>query len=60
MTTYGYARSIPWQGRRNRHPAESAVHLSGAGVAAAHILQDIITGTVMQRPGLNAVRLEMS
>ena len=25
MTTYGYARSIPWQGRRNRHPAESAV-----------------------------------
>ena len=46
---------IPWQGRRNRHPAESAVHLTGAGVDAAHIRQDIITGTVMQTPGLNSL-----
>ena len=29
------------------------MRLTGAGVAAAHIHQDIITGTVMQRPGLD-------
>ena len=44
---------IPRQGRRNRHPAESAAALTGAGVDAVHIHQDIITGTVIQRPGLN-------
>ena len=44
-----------WQGRRNRHPAESAVYLTGAGVDAAHIRQDIITETVMQRPELNGL-----
>ena len=46
---------IPRQGRRKRHPAESAVRLTGAGVDAYHIHQDIITGTVFQRPGLNGL-----
>ena len=31
------------------------MRLTGAGVDAAHIHQDIITGTVMQRPGLNGL-----
>ena len=31
------------------------MRLTGAGVDAAHIYQDIITGTVMQRPGLNGL-----
>ena len=31
------------------------LRLAGAGVAAAHIHQDIITGTVMQRPGLDGL-----
>ena len=31
------------------------MRLAGAGVAAAHIHQDIITGTVMQRPGLDGL-----
>ena len=48
---------FPRQRRRNRHPAEStaALRLTGAGVDAAHIHQDIITGTVFQRPGLNGL-----
>ena len=29
------------------------MRLTGAGIDAAHIHQDIITGTVMQRPGLD-------
>ena len=47
---------IPRQGRWNRHTAESAdARLTGAGFDAANIQQDIITGTVMQRPGLNGL-----
>ena len=31
------------------------MRLTGAAVAADHIHQDIITGTVMQRPGLDGL-----
>ena len=51
MVTPAYPAAGTW----NRHPAESAAALTGAGVDAAHIHQDIITGTVMQRPGLNGL-----
>ena len=31
------------------------MRITGAGIAAVHIHQDIITGIVMQRPGLDAL-----
>ena len=54
MTVYGYARVS-----RSRYDGTDTLQnqrmrLIGAGVAA-HIHQDIITGTVMRRPGLNGV-----
>ena len=56
MTVYGYARVSRGREDVNRHTAESAdARLTGAGFDAANIQQDIITGTVFQRPGLNGL-----
>ena len=53
MTAYGYARVS--RGRDDGTDAlqNQRMRLTGAGVNADHINQEIITRTVMQRPGLN-------
>ena len=55
MAAYGYARAS--RGRDDGTDAlqNQRMRLTGAGVNADHIHQDIITGTVMQRPGLNGL-----
>ena len=55
MTAYGYARVS--RGRDDGTDAlqNQRMRLTGAGVNADHIHQDIITRTVMQRPGLNGL-----
>ena len=53
MTTYGYARVSRGRNDGTDTLQNQRLRLSGAGVDADHIYQDIITGTVMQRPGLN-------
>ena len=55
MTAYGYARVS--RGRDDGTDAlqNQRMRLTGAGVNAVRIHQDIITGTVFQRPGLNGL-----
>ena len=55
MTTCGYARVSRGRDDGTDTLQNQRLRLTGAGVAAAHIHQDIITGTVMQRPGLNGL-----
>ena len=53
MAVYGYARVSRGREDGTYTLQNQRMRLTGAGVDAAHIHQDIITGTVMQRPGLN-------
>ena len=55
MTAYGYARVS--RGRDDGTDAlqNQRMRLTGAGFNAVRIHQDIITGTVFQRPGLNGL-----
>ena len=55
MTAYGYARVS--RGRDDGTDAlqNQWMRLTGAGFNAVRIHQDIITGTVFQRPGLNGL-----
>ena len=55
MTTYGYARVSRGQVDGTETLQNQRVRLTGAGVDAANIHQDIITGTVIRRPGLNGL-----
>ena len=55
MTTHGYARVSRGRDDGTDTLQNKRVRLTGAGVDAGHIHQDIITGTVMQRPCLNAL-----
>ena len=55
MTVYGYARVARGRDDGTDTLQSQRMRLTGAGVDAAHIHQDIITGTVMQRPGLNGL-----
>ena len=55
MTVYGYARVSRGRDDGTGTLQNQRLRLTGAGVDAAHIHQDIITGTVMQRPGLNGL-----
>ena len=50
-TVCGYARVSRGRDGGTDTLQNQRMRLTGAGVAAAHIHQDIITGTVMQRPG---------
>ena len=53
MTVYGYARVAC--GRDDGTDPLQNQRLRLTGVDASHIHQDIITGTVFQRPGLNGL-----
>ena len=53
MTVYGYARVARGRDYGTDTLQNQRMRLTGAGIDAAHIHQDIITGTVFQRPGLN-------
>ena len=53
MTVYGYARVSRGRDDGTDTLQNQRMRLAGADVDAGHIYQDIITGTVMQRPGLN-------
>ena len=53
MTIYGYARVSRGRDEGTGTLQNQWLRLTGAGVDASHIHQHIITGTVMQRPGLN-------
>ena len=53
MTVYGYARVSRGRDDGTGTLQNQRMRLIGAGVDAAHIHQDITTGTVFQRPGLN-------
>ena len=55
MTVYGYARVSRGRDDGTDTLQNQRLRLTGAGVDAAHIHQDIITGTVFQRPGLNGL-----
>ena len=55
MTTYGYARVSRGQVDGTETLQNQRVRLTGTGVDAANIHQDIITGTVIRRPGLNGL-----
>ena len=55
MTTYGYARVSRGQVDGTETLQNQRVRLTGAGVDAANIHQDVITGTVIRRPGLNGL-----
>ena len=59
MPAYGYARIFRGRGDGTDMLQNQRMRLTGAGVAAAHIHEDIIMGTVMQRPGLSGL-LEVS
>ena len=52
MTVYGYARVSRGRDDGTDTLQNQRMRLAGADVDADHIYQDIITGTVMQRPGL--------
>ena len=52
---YGYARVSRGRDGGTDTLQNQRMRLTGAGVAAAHIHQDIITGTAMQRPGLDGL-----
>ena len=53
MTVYGYARVSRGRDDGTDTLQNQRMRLAGADVDVGHIYQDIITGTVMQRPGLN-------
>ncbi len=53
MAVYGHARVSRGREDGTDTLQNQRMRLTGTGVDAAHIHQDIITGTVMQRPGLN-------
>ena len=53
MTIYGYARVSRGRDDGTGTLQNQWLRLTGAGVDASHIHQHIITGTVMQGPGLN-------
>ena len=53
MTVYGYARVSRGRDDGTDTLQNQRMQLTGAGAGAARIHEDIITGTVMQRPGLN-------
>ena len=55
MTVYGYARVARGRDDGTDTLQNQRLRLTGAGVDAVRIHQDIITGTVMQRPGLNGL-----
>ena len=55
MTVYGYARVSRGRDDGTGTLQNQRMRLTGAGFNASHIHQDIITGTVMQRPGLNGL-----
>ena len=55
MTVYGYARVSRVRDGGTDTLQNQRMRLTGAGVVAAHIHQDIITGTVMQRRGLDGL-----
>ena len=50
MTVYGYARVARGRDDGTDTLQNQRMQLTGAGVVDARIHQDIITGTVMQRP----------
>ena len=50
---YGYARVSRGRDGGTDTLQNQRMRLTGAGIGAAHIHQDIITGTVFQRSGLN-------
>ena len=52
-TVYGYVRVSRGRDDGTDPLQNQRLWLTGAGVDAARIHQDIITGTVFQRPGLN-------
>ena len=54
-TVYGYTRVSRGRDGGTDTLQKQRMRLAGAGVDAAHIHQDIITGTVFQRPGLNGL-----
>ena len=53
MTTYGYTRVSRGRDDGTDTLQNKRMRLTCAGVDTAHVHQDIITGTVFQRPGLN-------
>ena len=55
MTTYGYARVSRGRNDGTGTLQNQRMRLTGAGVDAVRIHEDIITGTVMQRRGLNGL-----
>ena len=55
MTVYGYARVARGRDDGTDTLQNQRLRLTGAGVVDTHIHQDIITGTVMQMPGLNGL-----
>ena len=55
MTVYGYARVARGRNDGTDTLQSQRMRLTDAGVDASHIHQHIITGTVMQRPGLNGL-----
>ena len=55
MAVYGYARVSRDRDDGTDTLQNQRLRLTDAGVDAAHIHQDIITGTVFQRPGLNGL-----
>ena len=55
MTVYGYARVARGRDDGTGTLQNQRMRLTGAGFNAVRIHQDIITGTVMQRPGLNGL-----
>ena len=55
MTVYGYARVARGRDDGTDTLQNQRMRLTGAGFNAVRIQQDIITGTVMQRPGLNGL-----
>ena len=55
MTIYGYARVSGGRDDGTDTLQNQRMRLTGAGVDAAHLHQDIITGTVMQRLGVNGL-----
>ena len=55
MTVYGYARVSAAGPTGTDTLQNQRTRLTGAGVDDVHIHQDIITGTVIRRPGLNGL-----
>ena len=55
MTVYGYARVSRGRDDGTDTLQKQRMRLTDTGVDAGHIHQDIFTGTVVQRPGLNGL-----